>query len=298
MKLTSAGKRIMYSCKQHRLCGFTLVELLVVISIIALLLAMLMPALQRARESAKTIVCRQNTKQMGVASALYSNDYGDAIVSSDAAYNYPAGSPPSQLHDYMWYDTLMPYIGTKAAAYGTALKWKKGNVQVFKCPSQTDAFALQNGGILYGMDPINCTQFYDPGTSPPPNFKYSWPVNIVKRSSVKQPAIRMHIADSMDQTAKQVSAALKAKYMLRIPVPPNGPITVVLYTRMLGWAIDAPVSDRHKGGSNVLFIDGHTEWMSFGDITPLLTDKSNNPAAWSRKVRLWDYRVISGNGPY
>jgi prepilin-type N-terminal cleavage/methylation domain-containing protein len=55
--------------------GFTLVELLVVISIIALLLAMLLPALSKAQEQARRIVCAKNIQQLGIASTAYFNDY-------------------------------------------------------------------------------------------------------------------------------------------------------------------------------------------------------------------------------
>jgi prepilin-type N-terminal cleavage/methylation domain-containing protein len=55
--------------------GFTLVELLVVISIIAVLLAILMPSLQKAREAASRIVCGKNLSQIGIASSAYFNDY-------------------------------------------------------------------------------------------------------------------------------------------------------------------------------------------------------------------------------
>jgi prepilin-type N-terminal cleavage/methylation domain-containing protein len=55
--------------------GFTLVELLVVISIIALLLSITMPGLQRAREQAKRTVCRSNLKSLGLAFHLYGNDW-------------------------------------------------------------------------------------------------------------------------------------------------------------------------------------------------------------------------------
>jgi prepilin-type N-terminal cleavage/methylation domain-containing protein len=57
--------------------GFTLIELLVVIAIIALLLAILMPSLRKAKKIARTVVCQSNLKQWGLVFGLYVQDNND-----------------------------------------------------------------------------------------------------------------------------------------------------------------------------------------------------------------------------
>lgn len=71
----------------HRKIGFTLIELLVVIAIIAVLMAILMPALNRAREQGKRAACLNNLRQMTLGWSLYADDNDDKIVQANTGRN-------------------------------------------------------------------------------------------------------------------------------------------------------------------------------------------------------------------
>jgi len=76
--------------------GFTLIELLVVIAIIAVLMAILMPALNRAREQGKRAICLNNLKQLSLAWILYADDNDDKIVSGAGGVDRNYNGKPSR----------------------------------------------------------------------------------------------------------------------------------------------------------------------------------------------------------
>src|SRR5262249_22821937 len=113
--------------------GFTMIELLVVVAIIALLASMLLPALQGARERAKTARCASNLKQLGVYLTMYIDDSGGVIPS--ASPRCPAWYCPSSTAATAYTAT---FLGT---LYD--LNYCR-NIAVMKCPS--DKVLLSNGG--------------------------------------------------------------------------------------------------------------------------------------------------------
>lgn len=119
--------------KRSKLCrGFTLIELLVVISIIALLIALILPALGKARESADASVCLSRVRQMMVAQSSYEADNG-TLLSPIPKYDYANAQNPN---GPIWMETFsnLGYIGT---VRGNASPQQFNNFWV--CPSARKA---------------------------------------------------------------------------------------------------------------------------------------------------------------
>jgi prepilin-type N-terminal cleavage/methylation domain-containing protein len=155
--------------------GFTLVELLVVIGIIALLISILMPALSRAREQAQRTQCMSNQKQLLLGIIMYTEDFKGAFPFS--GWDSQAGSSTNgSLIQVNWlYDKVAPQINTP---YGMGYNLKLGHVyhylkndKIFRCPvdeppyplgpaQRTSSFGMNGSVNWYGNKPDGKVPFF------------------------------------------------------------------------------------------------------------------------------------------
>jgi prepilin-type N-terminal cleavage/methylation domain-containing protein/prepilin-type processing-associated H-X9-DG protein len=122
--------------------GFTLVELLVVIGIIALLISMLLPALQQARRQANTVKCASSLRQVGLAMALYAGEFkGKLPVAVHDAGNWRlplgdiTGDGAVNANDHRrWYDLIAPYVNkAQLGKYSDIVKLRESSI-IWGCP--------------------------------------------------------------------------------------------------------------------------------------------------------------------
>ena len=135
-----------HGAQPHRPSGFTLVEILVVLAVIGILAGLLLPALARSRERGLGIVCLQNTRQLSLATQLYSDDHNGALP-----YNLGLSGDPltayrnnrNWVNDVMTWDLSPDNTNTQVITEAALGAYVSGNYRVYHCPSDRALSGVQ-----------------------------------------------------------------------------------------------------------------------------------------------------------
>lgn len=236
------------------LAGFTLIELMVCISIISMLIAILLPALSSARESARRVVCMSNQRQIGLALHAYAADNQRWLPFKNGRDMF---NNPDALHEILVKHEYLQGGGTVPASPG----------------SSTMSSAFTPAGIC-PSDPNDYREFYITGQQRMPlSYLYRTTTTGLRPSSATNPGERLNLDDSGDSrftgynrmlVAEKWNTNLDASGLLR-----NTEGGVLYMSPLPSGRIGFPDFMRVRSlwhaqeGTNALYEDGSSAWRSF-----------------------------------
>jgi prepilin-type N-terminal cleavage/methylation domain-containing protein len=266
--------------------AFTLIELLVVIAIIAILAAMLLPALSNAKQKAYRISCLNNLRQLGLFMQLYTDSNNDTFPGTRAYTWFTPQNGSTDPLDNWWGQYIYPNNGNITNSTANT---------VFRCPAILSKEYLPNGTswswafnsdlVGYGFNTYFLGAFPQPGTIDnvlAGAFTYT-PNTWFKRTGVRHPADTLLVCDSNPKTdGTDSSSAWWAKACENVAGSTSQQYEGVYMLR-------------HKATGIVVFADSHSEARKDAEINPPVDPLGSGSAKALINSQFWDPTQRAGN---